>query len=45
MFPAMDPMGRPMPPPPMHMRMPGPVHYPSQDPQRMGAHASRHGGT
>uniref|UniRef100_A0A672RVX7 Pre-mRNA-splicing factor RBM22 n=1 Tax=Sinocyclocheilus grahami TaxID=75366 RepID=A0A672RVX7_SINGR len=43
MFHTMDPMAPPM-PPPMAMRPPGQVHYPSQDPQRMGAHASRHGG-
>ncbi|XP_051534390.1 pre-mRNA-splicing factor RBM22-like [Myxocyprinus asiaticus] len=43
MFHAMDPMAPPM-PLPMAMRPPGQVHYPSQDPQRMGAHASRHGG-
>uniref|UniRef100_A0AAZ3S4W5 Pre-mRNA-splicing factor RBM22 n=1 Tax=Oncorhynchus tshawytscha TaxID=74940 RepID=A0AAZ3S4W5_ONCTS len=42
MFHSMDPMGMP---PPMGMRPPGHVHYPSQDPQRMGAHASRHGGS
>ncbi|CAB1315882.1 unnamed protein product [Coregonus sp. 'balchen'] len=36
MFHSMDHMG---------MRPPGHVHYPSQDPQRMGAHASRHGGS
>ncbi|KAK1788121.1 hypothetical protein P4O66_016592 [Electrophorus voltai] len=40
---SMDPMAPPM-PPPMGMRPPGQVHYPSQDPHRMGAHASRHGG-
>ncbi|KAL2095221.1 hypothetical protein ACEWY4_009940 [Coilia grayii] len=44
MFPSMDAMGPPM-PPPMPLRLPGQVHYPSQDPQRMGAHASCHGGT
>ncbi|KAL0162383.1 hypothetical protein M9458_041779, partial [Cirrhinus mrigala] len=38
MFHTMDPMAPPM-PPPMAMRPPGQVHYPSQDPQRMGAHA------
>lgn len=43
MFHTMDPMAPSM-PPPMGMRPPGQVHYPSQDPQRMGAHASRHGG-
>jgi len=29
-------------PPPPFMRAPGPIHYPSQDPQRMGAHAGKH---
>uniref|UniRef100_A0A668A046 Pre-mRNA-splicing factor RBM22 n=1 Tax=Myripristis murdjan TaxID=586833 RepID=A0A668A046_9TELE len=45
MFHPMGPMAPPM-PPPMSMRPPGHIHYPSQDPQRMGAHAahgSRHG--
>lgn len=45
MFHPMGPMAPPM-PPPMNMRPPGQIHYPSQDPQRMGAHAahgSRHG--
>ncbi|XP_077103339.1 pre-mRNA-splicing factor RBM22-like [Siphateles boraxobius] len=28
------------PPPPMGLRPPGHIHYPSQDPQRMGAHAA-----
>lgn len=45
MFHPMGPMAPPM-PPPMSMRPPGQIHYPSQDPQRMGAHAahgSRHG--
>lgn len=41
MFHAMGPMAPPM-PPPMTMRPPGQIHYPSQDPQRMGAH-SAHG--
>uniref|UniRef100_A0A8C7P3W0 Pre-mRNA-splicing factor RBM22 n=1 Tax=Oncorhynchus mykiss TaxID=8022 RepID=A0A8C7P3W0_ONCMY len=36
-------MGSMGPPPPMGMRPPGHIHYPSQDPQRMGAHAARHG--
>ncbi|KAG2455837.1 RBM22 factor, partial [Polypterus senegalus] len=31
------------PPPPPFLRAPGPIHYPSQDPQRMGAHANRLG--
>ncbi|TRY98383.1 hypothetical protein DNTS_021804, partial [Danionella cerebrum] len=43
MFHTMDPMAPPV-PPSMGLRPPGQVHYPSQDPQRMGAHASRHGG-
>lgn len=37
------PMFHPMPPPvppPMTMRPPGTIHYPSQDPQRMGAHSA-----
>lgn len=45
MFHPMGHMAPPM-PPPMSMRPPGQIHYPSQDPQRMGAHAahgSRHG--
>uniref|UniRef100_A0A8C8F1W9 Pre-mRNA-splicing factor RBM22 n=1 Tax=Oncorhynchus tshawytscha TaxID=74940 RepID=A0A8C8F1W9_ONCTS len=42
MFHSMDPMAIPH---PIGMRPPGHVHYPSQDPQRMGAHASRHGGS
>ncbi|CAB1333207.1 unnamed protein product [Coregonus sp. 'balchen'] len=42
MFHSMDPMGMP---PPMGMRPPVHVHYPSQDPQRMGAHASHSGGS
>lgn len=45
MFHPMGPMAPPI-PPPMSMRPPGQIHYPSQDPQRMGAHAahgSRHG--
>ena len=29
-------------PSPPFMRAPGPIHYPSQDPQRMGAHARKH---
>ncbi|CAB1337054.1 unnamed protein product, partial [Coregonus sp. 'balchen'] len=33
-------MGSMGPPPPMGMRPPGHIHYPSQDPQRMGAHAA-----
>uniref|UniRef100_A0A8C2W1X5 Pre-mRNA-splicing factor RBM22 n=1 Tax=Chinchilla lanigera TaxID=34839 RepID=A0A8C2W1X5_CHILA len=32
----------PVGPPPPFMRAPGPIHYPSQDPQRMGAHAGKH---
>lgn len=44
MFHSMGSMGPP-PPPPMSLRPPGQIHYPSQDPQRMGAHASRHGGS
>ncbi|MBN3272714.1 RBM22 factor, partial [Polyodon spathula] len=40
--PMFHSMGPP-PPPPQFMRAPGPIHYPSQDPQRMGAHANRHG--
>ncbi|KFO32014.1 Pre-mRNA-splicing factor RBM22 [Fukomys damarensis] len=35
-------MFHPMGPPPPFMRAPGPIHYPSQDPQRMGAHAGKH---
>ncbi|XP_061092315.1 pre-mRNA-splicing factor RBM22-like isoform X1 [Conger conger] len=35
----------PPPPPPLSMRPSGRILYPSQDPQRMGAHASRHGGS
>lgn len=45
MFHPMGPMAPPM-PPPMSVRPPGQIHYPSQDPQRMGAHSahgSRHG--
>ncbi|CAL8263952.1 unnamed protein product [Lota lota] len=45
MFHPMGHMAPPM-PPPMGMRPPGHIHYPSQDPQRMGAHAAhgaRHG--
>ena len=45
MFHPMAHMAPPM-PPPMSMRPPGHIHYPSQDPQRMGAHAAhgaRHG--
>lgn len=44
MFHPMSHMAPPV-PPPMTMRPPGTIHYPSQDPQRMGAHAalaSRH---
>ncbi|XP_027865041.1 pre-mRNA-splicing factor RBM22 [Xiphophorus couchianus] len=41
MFHPMGPMAPPV-PPPMTMRPPGTIHYPSQDPQRMGAH-SAHG--
>ncbi|XP_073676866.1 pre-mRNA-splicing factor RBM22-like isoform X2 [Garra rufa] len=37
--PMFHPMGPP-PPPPMALRPPGQIHYPSQDPQRMGAHAA-----
>ncbi|KAA0709775.1 Pre-mRNA-splicing factor RBM22 RNA-binding motif protein 22 [Triplophysa tibetana] len=37
--PMFHPMGPP-PPPPMGLRPPGHIHYPSQDPHRMGAHAS-----
>ncbi|XP_052471584.1 pre-mRNA-splicing factor RBM22 [Carassius gibelio] len=37
--PMFHPMGPP-PPPPMALRPPGHIHYPSQDPQRMGAHAA-----
>ncbi|XP_078407310.1 pre-mRNA-splicing factor RBM22 [Cetorhinus maximus] len=29
------------PPPPPFLRAPGPIHYPSQDPQRMGAHTNK----
>ncbi|KAK1904889.1 Pre-mRNA-splicing factor RBM22 [Dissostichus eleginoides] len=39
MFHPMSHMAPPM-PPPMSMRPPGQIHYPSQDPQRMGAHAA-----
>uniref|UniRef100_A0A2K6V3K5 Pre-mRNA-splicing factor RBM22 n=1 Tax=Saimiri boliviensis boliviensis TaxID=39432 RepID=A0A2K6V3K5_SAIBB len=35
-------MFHPMGPPPPFMRAPGPIHYPSQDPQLMGAHAGKH---
>ncbi|XP_047196632.1 pre-mRNA-splicing factor RBM22 [Hippoglossus stenolepis] len=45
MFHLMAHMAPPM-LPPMNMRHPGHIHYPSQDPQRMGAHAAhgaRHG--
>uniref|UniRef100_A0A8C9Q1W9 Pre-mRNA-splicing factor RBM22 n=1 Tax=Spermophilus dauricus TaxID=99837 RepID=A0A8C9Q1W9_SPEDA len=35
-------MVHPMRPPAPFMRAPGPIHYPSQDPQRMGAHAGRY---
>uniref|UniRef100_A0A8C9SD92 Pre-mRNA-splicing factor RBM22 n=1 Tax=Scleropages formosus TaxID=113540 RepID=A0A8C9SD92_SCLFO len=42
--PVFHSVGNP-PPPPMSMRPPGQIHYPSQDPQRMGAHASRHDGS
>ena len=45
MFHPMGPMAPPV-PPPMTMRPPGTIHYPSQDPQRMGAHGAhgaRHG--
>ena len=35
-------MFHPMGPPPPFIRAPGPIHYPSQDPQRMGAHAGKH---
>ncbi|KAK2116054.1 RNA binding motif protein 22, partial [Saguinus oedipus] len=35
-------MFHPMGPPTPFMRAPGPIHYPSQDPQRMGAHAGKH---
>ncbi|KAJ8254657.1 hypothetical protein GJAV_G00195570 [Gymnothorax javanicus] len=44
MFHSMVSMGPP-PPPPLSLRPPGHIHYPSQDPQRMGTHASRHGGS
>lgn len=45
MFHPIGAMAPPM-PPPLNMRPPGQIHYPSQDPQRMGAHAAhgaRHG--
>ncbi|KAK1339719.1 hypothetical protein QTO34_018274 [Cnephaeus nilssonii] len=35
-------MFHPMGPPPPFMRAPGPIHYPSQDSRRMGAHAGKH---
>ncbi|KAK1345733.1 hypothetical protein QTO34_008197 [Cnephaeus nilssonii] len=35
-------MFHPMGPPPPFLRAPGPIHYPSQVPQRMGAHAGEH---
>ncbi|CAK6447720.1 unnamed protein product [Pipistrellus nathusii] len=35
-------MLHPMGPPPPVTKAPGPIHYSSQDPQRMGAHAGKH---